>query len=121
MLVGDDQGSLCSAVSIDVPNRDSNVQRPDQVTNSKQEVAKTNHVNQLSEKLNELEQQRLREREDELARRRETARMEADAINRITIKMHEREKQHANETKARFNRINNMYAPDALRLASLGG
>jgi len=46
--------------------------------------------------------------------------MEADAINRVTLKIHEREKKHADDIKARFGRINNTYAPDSLTMHSYG-
>jgi len=47
---------------------------------------------------------REQERENDLARRREIARQEANEINLATIKQHEREKKHAMAIKARYAR-----------------
>jgi len=67
-----------------------------------------------------LETQRQKEREDDMARRRYVNRLEADTVNRATLKRHEREKVHAAQTKARFGRQSNSYAPESLRLATFG-
>mmetsp|Transcript_18324 Transcript_18324/g.24478 ORF Transcript_18324/g.24478 Transcript_18324/m.24478 type:complete len:197 (+) Transcript_18324:1784-2374(+) len=48
------------------------------------------------------------------------ARQEADAVNKQTLKAHDRQKKHSVETKARFGRQNNSYAPDSLRMAAFG-
>lgn len=55
-----------------------------------------------------------------MVRRRMVARMEADAINKHTLNNHAKERMHSIETKARFGRQNNTYAPDNLRLAAFG-
>ena len=55
-----------------------------------------------------------------MARRRLTARLEADAVNKRTLKQHEKEKMHAAETKARYGRQNNSYATDSMKLGLFG-
>ena len=68
-----------------------------------------------------VEKQRTKEREDDAYRRKETARLEANRVNQKTLNMHEKEKKHFLDTKARYGRQSNSYAPDSLRMAAFGG
>ncbi len=91
------------------------------VTHAKMEVEKTNKIHRLANQLDQLDFQRQKERENDLAERRRIARLEADNINKKTLKQHEKEKSHFLDIKARYGRQGNSYAPDSLRMAAFGG
>jgi len=74
------------------------------VTQAKYEVVKTNRATRLAGQMNTVESLRTKEREDDLVRRRIIARMEADAVNKVTLGNHMKDKMHSIETKARFGR-----------------
>ena len=74
------------------------------VTQAKYEVIKTNRAHRLADQMNSVENQRTKEREDDLARRRRIAREEADALNKVTLKQHDKDRAHSIDTKARFGR-----------------
>lgn len=73
----------------------------------------------MAEQMNSVELQRQRERAEDLTRRRQVARLEADALNLHTLQAHAKEKIHAVDIKERYRKHNNTYAPDAVRHAAL--
>ena len=54
---------------------------------------------------------RQKEREDELSRKRLVAQLEANSLNKKTLREHELERDHSMEAKALMNHQNNTYAP----------
>ena len=55
---------------------------------------KNDRVNQISARMQQLQDLRDKQREDDLERRRQQAKKEADDINKKTLKAHERAKMH---------------------------
>ena len=91
------------------------------VTHAKLEVEKTKRANSLSDKLNMVEELRIRQRELAMQHRRDVIKQEADELNKITLSMHKFEKDFKNKVKHRDGRFANSYAPETLRMATFGG
>lgn len=75
----------------------------------------------IADKMDAVEKLRQRQREEDLERRRQVARFEADELNKATLKFHQKQKAHESQTRARYGRFNNSYAADSLRMAAFGG
>lgn len=68
----------------------------------------------LTERLNQLEQLRQRQRDKDLHQRREAIRKDADDYNQLTLKNNRFVKDFEKKQKERDGKFANSYAPEAL-------
>ena len=74
----------------------------------------------MAEKLDKLEQMRIRQREEDMRLRKEAMKKDADNMNQLTLKHHEYSKKFATNVKARDGRFANSYAQDTITLMGVG-